>query len=330
MATQHGILLRRQDPPPLLIGFRDGKRFVLHRFGDDNPDVRSPADIADMMTAMFASADFDLDAYLARIGFTGPAVPTLDTVARLVACHTQAIPFENLDPLAGRTVRLDIASLQAKLVAGRRGGYCYEHNLLAGHALAALGLRVTGLAARVRWNIPPAIVTPRTHMLLQVEIGSSPYLVDVGFGGLTLTGVLALEPDIEQETPHERFRLTRDGGDFLVEALVGGSWRPLYRFDLQPQVLADYELASWYLCNNPSSHFTNTLMAARSEPGCRLALRNAEFAVHVLSGLSERRVLRSAAEIRQTLETAFLTRVPEEPSIDAAFERLAAAQPAAV
>lgn len=283
-----------------------------------------------MMTVMFAAADFDLDAYLSRIGFTGPTAPTLDTVARLVACHTQAIPFENLDPLAGRTVRLDLASLHAKLVAGRRGGYCYEHNLLAGHALTALGFRVTGLAARVQWNIPPAIVTPRTHMLLHVEIRRRPYLVDVGFGGLTLTGVLALEADLEQETPHERFRLMREGGDFLMEALVGGSWRPLYRFDLQPQAIADYELASWYLCNNPRSQFTNTLMAARSEPGRRLALRNAEYTVHVLDGPTERRTLRSAAEIRQTLETVFLTRVPEEPSIDAAFERLAAATPSAV
>ncbi|CAB4243795.1 protein of unknown function [Methylacidimicrobium sp. AP8] len=62
-----------------------------------------------------------LDRYFARIGYGVPASATLDTLSRLHALHPQAIPFENLDPLLGRPVRLDLDSIERKLVlAGRR------------------------------------------------------------------------------------------------------------------------------------------------------------------------------------------------------------------
>ena len=59
---------------------------------------------------------FDLDAYLDRIG-----APRDPTIAELHRAHVTAIPFENLDPLAGHPVALDDASLQRKLV-GRAPG----------------------------------------------------------------------------------------------------------------------------------------------------------------------------------------------------------------
>ena len=60
--------------------------------------------------------DFDLDAYFARIGYGGPARPDLATLSALHAAQVDAIPFESLDPLTGRPVKLDLESLQAKLV----------------------------------------------------------------------------------------------------------------------------------------------------------------------------------------------------------------------
>ena len=94
----------------------------------------------------------DLDAYLARISYTGSRAPTLETLQAIHRAHAQAIPFENLDPWLGQPVRLDLDALQQKLVSARRGGYCFEQNLLLSHALTALGFEVTSLAARVLWN----------------------------------------------------------------------------------------------------------------------------------------------------------------------------------
>jgi N-hydroxyarylamine O-acetyltransferase len=99
--------------------------------------------------------DFDIETYLARIGYDGPRAADLATLRAIHRRHPAAIPFENLDPLLGRPVALDIEALQEKLVRGRRGGYCFEENALFAAALEALGFAVTRLAARVRWGRPP-------------------------------------------------------------------------------------------------------------------------------------------------------------------------------
>lgn len=270
------------------------------------------------------TAGFDLDAYLERIRYAGDRSPTMDTLRAIHAQHTETIPFENLNPFLRWPVRLDAQSLQEKLVRDGRGGYCYEQNLLLSHALRTLGFRVAGLAARVLWNAPEDAVVRRTHMLLRIDLDETPYVADVGFGGQTPTGPLRLEPDTEQTTPHEPFRLIRAGAEYVMQAKIGGAWKTLYRFDLQEQLLPDYEVTSWYLSNHPDSPFVTTLIAARPAPGRRYALRNNEFAVHDLSGNSDRRVLTTAAQLRETLESAFQLRLPDAPELDAALERLAA------
>src|SRR5258706_8850024 len=143
----------------------------------------------------------NLERYLHRIAFTGTAAPDLPTLARLQSLHVAAIPFENLAALSGEPIGLDVASLEKKLLAPGRGGWCFEQNLLFSHALEAIGFRIRRLAARVRWNVPEHVVTARSHMLLRVTLPEGEYIADVGFGGLTLTAPLRLEPDIEQATP---------------------------------------------------------------------------------------------------------------------------------
>jgi N-hydroxyarylamine O-acetyltransferase len=66
------------------------------------------------------------------------------------------------------------------------------------------------------------------------------------------------------------------------------------------------------------------LIAARPDPDRRYALRNNELSVHHLDGRRERRILTSAAEIRETLENAFRLRLPDAPDLDAALTRLIA------
>jgi N-hydroxyarylamine O-acetyltransferase len=80
---------------------------------------------------------FDLDRYLERIGLRGR--PTLAEVHR---AHVISIPFENLDPYRGVPVSLALEDLARKLVDERRGGYCFEHNVLLKAALEALGMEV--------------------------------------------------------------------------------------------------------------------------------------------------------------------------------------------
>jgi N-hydroxyarylamine O-acetyltransferase len=273
---------------------------------------------------LFNTSVFDLDAYLARVAFDRrPARPDLSTLRDLALAHPRAIPFENLNPLLRRPVRLDIASIQEKLVRGGRGGWCFEHNLLLGTALTALGFTVTGLSARVVWNVPPGVVRGRSPMVLLVLLPEGPHIIDVGFGGSTPTAPLRLEADVEQATPHEPFRLATVEGGLRLEARLEGTWKGLYVFDLQPQALADYEMPNWYLCNHPESHFLLGVVAARVESDRRYALRNTELAVHFPRCETERRTLTSGPEIRRTLEDVFHIQVPKDPEVDEVFARLA-------
>jgi N-hydroxyarylamine O-acetyltransferase len=268
------------------------------------------------------SMQLSVDNYLRRIGASVTRTATLETLRKLVLAHTQSIPFENLNPLMGQPVSLSDAALEEKIIAGGRGGYCFEQNLVFSNVLEQLGFSVTRLAARVMWNAPATLIMPRSHMLLLVDIDDESHVVDVGFGGLTLTGVLRLEPGVEQRTPHEPFRLVCVDGEFVMQAHVRGEWRPLYRFDLQSQAAIDYEPVNWYLSTHPESRFVKNLIAARSMPDRRYALFNREMATHYLGGETQRRTLTSIGELRSVLEGEFLVRVPESRELDQALAKV--------
>src|SRR5262249_9083895 len=153
--------------------------------------------------------------------------------------------------------------------------------------------RVTGLAARVMWNVPDGVVRARSHMLLKIDgIDGAIYIADVGFGGLTLTAPLRLVTNVEQPTPHETFRLVEsDEETFILQALVRDAWKPLYSFDLQPQLLVDYEVSNWHLSTHPDSPFVNNLMTARVTPSRRYGLFNNRLSIHHLHGESEQATL---------------------------------------
>jgi N-hydroxyarylamine O-acetyltransferase len=260
--------------------------------------------------------EIDLDAYFRRVAFSGRAQPDLETLRRLHALHTEAIPFENLAAFLGEEIPLDAAALQRKLVGEGRGGWCFEQNWLFAHVLRAIGFELSTLAARVRWNAPEGVPRPRSHMLLRVRLPEGDYIADVGFGGLTLSAPLRLESGIEQRTPHEAMRLEEADGTYLLEANVAGAWQPLYAFDLGEQLLPDYEVSNWYLAHHPQSHFVTGVLAARTEPGLRHALRGTRYTIHRTGAPSETRVLGTAEEIKEVLSGPLRVRLPSNPLLD--------------
>jgi arylamine N-acetyltransferase len=277
------------------------------------------------------TAVVDIGAYFGRIGLSGfeeSAAPDLATLDRIVAAHARSIAYENLDKFTGRDVHLDVAALSAKLVRGGRGGGCFENNMLLRYALDALGYRTTGLSGRVLWNLPEDAVMPHLgHMLVRVDLPEGPHLVDVGFGSLTITGAIALEPHIEQDTPHGPYRLQSDGPDYVMEGRTGEQWRRMYRFGLSEQFYADYEMASWYSSHHPESMFASELVIGRADTDCRYTMsggvsRGAELAVHHVHGPSERRSLDSPAAVRAALEKYFLIDLSGLPDLDFALKRL--------
>ena len=221
------------------------------------------------------AAELDLAAYLERIGYRGELQPSLSVLQALHLAHATHIPFENLDILLGRGIRIDLGSVQAKLVAARRGGYCYEQNLLFAAALEALGFAVLPLAARVRYRSER--VLPRTHMLLLVEADDGRWLCDVGFGA---EGLLLPVPFGGGEAVRHfawSYRIVAGDGQWLLQSLRQERWQDLYGFSLEPQQHADYEMANHYVATHPDSRFVRTLTVQLPTPAGRHILRNREL-----------------------------------------------------
>ena len=127
---------------------------------------------------------FDHQDWLDRIGHTGSVQPTLDTLHKLIFAHSHTIAYESLDIMLGKTPKLDLASLQRKMIAGGRGGYCLEQNMLFREGQRSLGYNITSLQGRVVRGMAIDAPRPAIHMLLQVNLPEGPYLADVGFGNL--------------------------------------------------------------------------------------------------------------------------------------------------
>lgn len=256
----------------------------------------------------------ELDAYFARIGYTGPRTPTLPVLHAITAHHAMSIPFENLDVLLGRPISLEPEALLQKLVTERRGGYCFEQNGLLLHVLGELGFTVTPLSARVRLQRPRDFTPPRTHLFIRVELDGGSWITDVGVGSLSLTAAIPLDlSGTELPTPHEPRRLIREEGRYFHQVRYGTEWHDICEFTLEEMPPIDRVLANWYTSAHPQSHFKNRLIAALAlRDGRRIALLNREFVVRQGAEILERRELATPGELISLLAERFGLRFPAD------------------
>lgn len=211
---------------------------------------------------------FDLGAYLQRIGLSG--TPSLAEVHR---AHSTSIPFENLDPHAGLPVSLEPEDLQRKMVERRRGGYCFEQNMLLAYAMQELGAEVQLLLGRTRLGAPPGVKRARSHLLLQVSQAGRTWHADVGFGLGTLLEPLPFGPGGEHEQAGWRYRIVRDGPELVLQGIDEGAWVDLYGFPPEPVPRVDVEMINWWACTHPGSRFVSGLIVASlSGEGVRRSL----------------------------------------------------------
>jgi N-hydroxyarylamine O-acetyltransferase len=187
--------------------------------------------------------------------------------------HSTSIPFENLDPQRGVPVSLELEDLERKLVAERRGGYCFEHNLLLKAALEALGAEVDLLLARVRVGATPGVTRPRSHLVLRVREDGASWHADVGFGFGTLLDPLPFGPGDQHEQSGWRFRVVQDGGELVLQTRDGEGWIDLYGLAAEPVPRIDVETINWWTATHPRSPFVSGLMVStQTADGRRTAL----------------------------------------------------------
>ena len=245
---------------------------------------------------------FDQSGWLARIGYSGPLEPTLGNLNRLIFAHSHSIAYETLDIMLGRPPKLDLTTLQHKMITSRRGGYCFEQNMLFRAGLRSLGFKITSLQGRVVRGLAIDAPRPAIHMLLKVELPEGSYLADVGFGNLAPTSALLLAPQIEQETPHEVMRFIDIGGELTLQARLKDGWQHIYRVIPYPRYDGEYEITNWYTATYPEKPYQGNIIVAKPGPSrSRITMYNVRVTIRDADGHSKKRWLSDEAEFKDVL-----------------------------
>lgn len=232
--------------------------------------------------------NFNLAAYLERIGFQGEASPDFETLKRLMRCQLFSVPFENIDVQSGKVVSLVPERIYRKIVQDMRGGYCYEVNGLFSMALDALGIPHRLIAAR---PMTYAVRRPKTHMAIVAEVDGAMWLFDTGFGSYGIREPLNLAwTELEIRQDYATFRLDRSAkSDYLLQSFTDDGWKPLYEFDLHAQEWVDFEPANFLNSTHPDSLFVKGLLVVLQNPKGK----------DMLIGNSFKTVYEDRTEIRQ-------------------------------
>lgn len=250
-------------------------------------------------------------AYLDRIRWVGPAAPTLPALFALQRAHLLSVPFENLDIALGQPVQLEVEPLLRKIVARRRGGFCYELNGLFAHLLEALGFQVTLMNARGLED-DGSYGPEFDHLALKVLSPDQPeaWLVDAGWGNGPIQPLKLLDTGLQRQAGRA-FQIQRQG-EYLVlaERLEGeGRWIQHYAFTLQPHELRDFYDCCLYHQTSPASTFTRKRICSLFLEDGHLTLSDSPEAgrrlITTRNGSREERAVGDEAEFRQILKDMF-------------------------
>lgn len=241
-----------------------------------------------------------LEAYLARIKIDRPVSLDLHSLSRLHRAHLMTFTFEALDAFMGWPSSITPASAFAKMVEGRRGGWCYEMNGLFGAALDALGFRVTRLCGGVNREQLGDIAIGN-HLTLRVDL-DCPYLAEVGVADA-----------IVEPVPLDIGPISQRGFEFSIVSTQDGWLRfnnhahgIAHSFDFRVDYSDEAAMAAMHawLMRDPGSPFTNALAVLRHTPDGYVALQNDRLCNVLPDGVSEQRIT-SADHLADTFETVF-------------------------
>lgn len=211
-----------------------------------------------------------MEQYLKRIGFTGSRTPNLKNLSRLLRCHLEQVPFENLDFWQHpRELSLDYKDLYDKIVVRRRGGVCCELNTLFHHLLTSLGYESRPVLTRITLMPEPC---PISHECLITLVEGKRYYCDVGFGGPGPKGLVCLDCAEVQNVFGERYRACWDGIICTISKEMEGRWQPLLQLIDLPANIADFALVLFYFTAHPDSHFVKLRTVNLCLPDGYLAL----------------------------------------------------------
>jgi N-hydroxyarylamine O-acetyltransferase len=252
-----------------------------------------------------------LDAYLARIGFERPERADAAALAAIHRAHALGFTWEAIDCFMGWPVAIEPQATWAKVVAGRRGGWCYELNGLLGAALAGLGFDVTRLCGGVRREDAGEAMVGN-HLTLRVDLPEGPWLAETGLGDALVDPI-----------PLRLGAVTQRGFAFAVERADGDWWRFRNQawggapsFDFRPDYADEERLAGMHawLRTAEQSPFRGNLVVQRHFPDRVESVLNRTRRTVTPDGVQEQPI-GSADELAALFESVFAIAVPEVEAV---------------
>lgn len=230
---------------------------------------------------------FDIDRYFQRIGFEMIDGENKEAMLiRLHCCHSFAIPFEDFNPFCHIPVSLDLERVFEKVILGKRGGYCFELNLLFQTLLEKLGYKAEPIFCRPFSG--EGVKLPLTHRLIKVSLESKLWIADVGLGGNGWIAPLLFQIDEEQEQFGRIFRIVEDARlGYVVERKADGQFKKAVAFRLESAEESDFEMSNYYTSNCPSSPFVNRMMCTLPTEDGRYTIRDTVFRIEGKAGVTK-------------------------------------------
>lgn len=245
-----------------------------------------------------------LEKYLKRIHYSGNISESMETLKQIHQLHPKYIPFENIDPYTGKVPSLNSGDIFEKLVVQSRGGYCYEQNLLLHEVLKSLGYNAELQLAHVLWRKDENSKTAKTHLLQIVDLDGKKYVVDCGFGIVTLTAPILLDEENPQQTPNGLFMISQKDGGYILW-FWKEKWLPVYRFALESVEHADLEIANWYLSTHPESNFKKNLVLSKVDENARYTYADHVLTIRSNNGQKESVAIDDEIQLFDTLKNTF-------------------------
>jgi N-hydroxyarylamine O-acetyltransferase len=252
-----------------------------------------------------------VDEYLQALGLQ-KSIPNLAFLNDISQRHAAQFAFSSVGPMLGDELPLDFKSLYQRIVANRRGGYCFEQNGLMYELLKELGFSVHLYLGRVIYNqdIHPGL----THRITLVEIDGSRYIVDVGFGPLGPAQAVSMSGK-ESTQGFRVFRIAQHRpGEFHMQTFKDGEFYSLYKFELARYGQADCEVGHFYSHQHPQASFVNHLVVSRILEHEIRSLRDREFSLISKSG-EQKKLIDHAVQLKTILDTQFNIELSRDESL---------------
>lgn len=214
----------------------------------------------------------NIEHYINRINYKGDLTPTLKVLRDLQQTHLLNVPFENLDIQHGIPIDLDIDKIYHKIVAKKRGGFCYELNGLFFTLLKGLGFNAQLISARVYDKRIENFGQEYDHMAIFVNLNEVDYLVDVGFGEFTFHP-LKFEIDEVQSDSRGNFVIETHKNEYYKVSKIEGKKRSAeYIFTTKKRTLIEFTEMCNYHQTSLNSHFTQKSLITRPTKNGRITI----------------------------------------------------------